>query len=59
MLAAVSRDWEDVRALTHCAIKNAHCTDGAHSVGEDDATASLPYPSSVCLDTDNRQRSLS
>lgn len=43
MLAAISRDWEDVRALTHCAIKNAHCTDGAHSVG-DDATAPLPLP---------------
>lgn len=43
------------RALSHCAMRKAHCPDGAHFVGEDDATAPLLYPANACLNTDNQQ----
>ena len=58
MLTAASRDWAAARALPHRAIRNAHCTDGVHFVGEDDAIAPLLYPSNAYLDTDDQQRSL-
>lgn len=58
MLIAARRDWAAARALPRRVIRNAHCTDGEHFVGECDAIAPLLYPSNACLDTDDEQRSL-
>lgn len=57
-LTAASKDWAAATALLHGAVRNAHCTDGIHFVGEDDAIAPLLYLSNACLDTDDQQRSL-
>lgn len=58
MLTAASRDWATARALPHHAIRNARCTDGVRSVGDDNAGAPLLHPSNACLDADDLQRSL-